>query len=48
MYTKLLATRSYLYSLAQKADEGDVDSSECASLIYFASENGVEVALEAI
>jgi isovaleryl-CoA dehydrogenase len=48
MYTKLQSTRAFLYSLAQQADRGVINNCECASLIYMASENCVEVALEAI
>lgn len=48
MYTSLQASRCFLYSLCQKADQGQIDNNETASLIYFVSEKAVEVALEAI
>lgn len=48
MYVKLQSTRTFLYSLAKLADEGIIDNNECAALIYMASENSVQVALEAI
>lgn len=48
MYTNLQASRTFLYTLCQKADEGHIDNNETASVIYFTSEKAVEVALEAI
>ncbi len=48
MYIKLQSTRAYLYTLAHMADKGSIDNNECAGLILLASENSVQVALEAI
>jgi isovaleryl-CoA dehydrogenase len=48
MYMKLQSTRSFLYTLTQMADNGEIDNNECAALIHFASDNAVFVALEAI
>lgn len=48
MYVKLQSTRTFLYTLSQLADKGIIDNNECAGLIYYASENAVQVALEAI
>eukprot|EP01017_Pseudomicrothorax_dubius_P039077 TRINITY_DN594_c0_g1_i2.p1 TRINITY_DN594_c0_g1~~TRINITY_DN594_c0_g1_i2.p1 ORF type:complete len:405 (+),score=94.24 TRINITY_DN594_c0_g1_i2:153-1367(+) len=48
MYTKLQASRAYLYSAARAADEGKVSNTDCASLILFTSENATQVALQAI
>lgn len=48
MYVKLQSSRTYLYTIAHLADKGIIDTNECAGLIYLASENSVQVALEAI
>lgn len=48
MYTKLQASRGYLYSLAKAADEGKVSNTDCASVILFCSESATQVALDCI
>lgn len=48
MYTKLQASRAYLYSLAREADKGKCSNTDCASIILFASESATQVALECI
>lgn len=48
MYTKLQASRAYLYSLSAAADNGIHSNTDCASLILFCSENATQVALECI
>lgn len=48
MYTKLQASRGYLYSLARAADTDGISNTDCASLILFASESATQVALESI
>ncbi len=48
MYTKLQASRSMLYSVCKVVDNGHLSNLDCASVIYFTSKCGTEVALEAI
>lgn len=48
MYTKLQASRAMLYSCTKVVDEGHLSNVDCASVIYFTSKCGTEVALEAI
>ena len=48
MYTKLQASRSMLYSVCKVVDSGHLSNLDCASVIYFTSKCGTEVALEAI
>lgn len=48
MYTKLQASRAMLYSCCQIVDSGHLSNVDCASVIYFTSKCGTEVALEAI
>jgi len=48
MYTRLQASRAYLYSLSDAADNGTHSNTDCASLILFCSENATQVALECI
>ncbi|CAM6084922.1 unnamed protein product [Calypogeia fissa] len=48
MYTKLQASRAYVYSVARGADMGQVDRKDCASVILFAAENATQMALQAI
>eukprot|EP01015_Nassula_variabilis_P036300 TRINITY_DN933_c0_g1_i3.p2 TRINITY_DN933_c0_g1~~TRINITY_DN933_c0_g1_i3.p2 ORF type:complete len:102 (-),score=22.81 TRINITY_DN933_c0_g1_i3:166-471(-) len=48
MYTKLQASRAYLYSVARQADQGNFSNTDCASLILFCSESATQVALEGI
>jgi len=48
MYTKLQASRAMLYSCTKVVDGGHLSNVDCASVIYFTSKCGTEVALEAI
>ncbi|CAG8544182.1 4033_t:CDS:10, partial [Diversispora eburnea] len=48
MYTKLNASRSFVYSVAKACDLGHVSNKDCAAAILFSSERAVEVALESI
>lgn len=48
MYTKLQASRAMLYSCTRMVDSGHLTNLDCASVIYFASKCGTEVALEAL
>lgn len=48
MYTALMASRSYLYAVAQACDRGDVTRKEAASVILFTAEKATWMAGEAI
>ncbi|GLJ36525.1 hypothetical protein SUGI_0733830 [Cryptomeria japonica] len=48
MYTALQASRAFVYSVAKKCDNGEVDKKDCAGVILFAAENATQVALQAI
>uniref|UniRef100_T1J989 Isovaleryl-CoA dehydrogenase, mitochondrial n=1 Tax=Strigamia maritima TaxID=126957 RepID=T1J989_STRMM len=48
MYTKMSASRSYLYTVARAADKGHFNNRDCAGVILYCSERAVEIALEAI
>ncbi|OXA61848.1 isovaleryl-CoA dehydrogenase, mitochondrial [Folsomia candida] len=48
MYTKLSASRSYLYNVARAADKGHVNRKDCAAVILYTAENATQVALESI
>lgn len=48
MYTKLNASRSYLYAVAQAADSGTLNRVDAASVILYCAENATQMALEAI
>ncbi len=48
MYTKLSASRAYVYSVARACDAGVRDNKECAGAILYAAERATEVALDAI
>lgn len=48
MYTRLSACRAYVYAVAQRCDEGTVDSKDCAGVILYAAESATQVALDAI
>ncbi|KAH9950305.1 acyl-CoA dehydrogenase NM domain-like protein [Amylocystis lapponica] len=48
MYTKLNASRSYVYAVARACDEGKVSRRDCAGAILYSSDRAVEVALEAM
>ncbi|KAK0463645.1 isovaleryl-CoA-dehydrogenase [Desarmillaria tabescens] len=46
MYTKLNASRAYVYAVAKACDAGKVSRSDCAGAILYSTEKAVEVALE--
>jgi len=48
MYTKLSASRAYVYAIARACDHGDLSSKDCAGVILYAAERATEVALDAI
>lgn len=48
MYIKMQTTRSFVHSLARQADQGYTNKNDCAGAILMASENAVDVSLEAI
>ncbi|WWC67255.1 uncharacterized protein I206_101162 [Kwoniella pini CBS 10737] len=47
MYTKLSASRSYVYAVARACDAGKVSRQDCAGAILYSSDRAVEVAMEA-
>jgi len=48
MYTKLNASRSYVYAVARACDRGQISRRDCAGAILYSTEKAVEVALEAM
>ncbi|THH16636.1 hypothetical protein EW146_g4036 [Bondarzewia mesenterica] len=46
MYTKLNASRSYVYAVARACDGGHISRKDCAGAILYSTEKAVEVALE--
>ncbi|KAF7986529.1 hypothetical protein HWV62_26238 [Athelia sp. TMB] len=46
MYTKLNASRSYVYAVARACDQGHISRRDCAGAILYSTEKAVEVALE--
>ena len=48
MYVTLSACRSYVYSVAQACDRGQVSRKDAAGAILFAAENATQMALQAI
>ncbi|KAG8201723.1 hypothetical protein JTE90_012784 [Oedothorax gibbosus] len=48
MYTTLSACRSYLYNVARAADQGHVNSKDCAGVILYCAEKATQMALDAI
>lgn len=48
MYTTLNACRTYLYSVARAADQGNINAKDCAGAILYCAEKATQVALEAI
>ncbi|KAJ7519292.1 hypothetical protein O6H91_20G032400 [Diphasiastrum complanatum] len=48
MYTRLQASRAYVYSVARNCDIGVIDRKDCAGVILFAAENATQSALQAI
>lgn len=47
-YTKISATRAYLYAVARACDAGNTSRRDCAGVILYASDRALEVALEAM
>ncbi|WRT63271.1 uncharacterized protein IL334_000174 [Kwoniella shivajii] len=47
MYTKLSASRAYVYAVARACDAGKVSRQDCAGAILYSSDRAVEVALQA-
>ena len=47
-YTKLSASRAYLYGTAKACDRGIRDNKECAGVILYTAERATEIALDAI
>ncbi|KXN73542.1 acyl-CoA dehydrogenase NM domain-like protein [Conidiobolus coronatus NRRL 28638] len=48
MYTKLNASRSYLYNVARACDAGFSSNKDCAGVILYCAENATQVALDGI
>ncbi|PVU90258.1 hypothetical protein BB560_006225 [Smittium megazygosporum] len=48
MYTKLCASRAYVYAVGRACDAGNVSNKDCAGVILYAAERATEVALDAI
>ncbi|TNY24804.1 acyl-CoA dehydrogenase/oxidase [Rhodotorula diobovata] len=48
MFTKVSASRAYLYSVARACDAGHVSRRDCAGAILYSSDRAVEVCLEAL
>ncbi|KAJ2367958.1 hypothetical protein IW150_005536 [Coemansia sp. RSA 2607] len=48
MYTKLNASRAYVYAVARACDNGDISPKDCAGAILYSAERATEVALDAI
>lgn len=47
MYTKLSASRAYVYAVARVADAGMVSREDCAGAILLVSDAAVEVSMDA-
>lgn len=48
MYTRLSASRSYVYAVARACDQGHTTRMDAAGAILFSAENATQLALEAI
>ncbi|KAF9903000.1 hypothetical protein EC991_004296 [Linnemannia zychae] len=48
MYTKLNASRAYVYAVARACDNGHSSNRDCAGVILYSAERATEVALDAI
>ncbi|BGP33896.1 hypothetical protein JCM10296v2_005703 [Rhodotorula toruloides] len=48
MYTKVSASRAYLYSVARACDAGQTTNRDCAGAILYSSDRATEVCLEAL
>ncbi|KAL1732532.1 acyl-CoA dehydrogenase/oxidase [Schizophyllum commune] len=47
MYTKLNASRSYVYAVARACDKGRISRRDCAGAILYSTEKAIEVCIEA-
>ncbi|EGG05964.1 uncharacterized protein MELLADRAFT_52672 [Melampsora larici-populina 98AG31] len=48
MYTKISASRSYVYAVARACDQGKVSRRDCAGVILYTSDRALEVATDAM
>ncbi|KAG9096087.1 hypothetical protein FS749_009178 [Ceratobasidium sp. UAMH 11750] len=48
MYTKLNASRSYVYAVARACDRNQISRRDCAGAILYSSDRAVEVAVDAM
>ncbi|XP_011300376.1 isovaleryl-CoA dehydrogenase, mitochondrial [Fopius arisanus] len=48
MYTRLSASRSYLYGIARACDAGHANRKDCAAVILYCAENATRAALDTI
>ncbi|TFK76373.1 acyl-CoA dehydrogenase NM domain-like protein [Pluteus cervinus] len=48
MYTKLNASRSYVYAVARACDNGKISRRDCAGAILYSTERSIEVAMESM
>ncbi|PVU87267.1 hypothetical protein BB559_006134 [Furculomyces boomerangus] len=48
MYTKLCASRAYVYAIGRALDNGHRSNKDCAGVILYSAERATEVALDAI
>lgn len=48
MYTKLNASRSYVYAVAKACDRGTVSRRDCAGVLMYSSDRAVEVSMDAM
>ncbi|TEB36428.1 acyl-CoA dehydrogenase NM domain-like protein [Coprinellus micaceus] len=46
MYTKLSASRAYVYAVAKACDQGKISRKDCAGAILYSTEKAVEVTME--
>jgi len=47
MYTKLNASRAYVYAVAKACDRGQISRRDCAGAILYSTEKAIEVAMDA-
>lgn len=48
MYTKMQASRAYVYSVARACNQGHFNNRDCAGIILYSAERATEVCLDAI
>ncbi|KAI9347094.1 acyl-CoA dehydrogenase/oxidase [Pilaira anomala] len=48
MYTKMNASRAYVYAVGRACDQGNISNKDCAGAILYSAERATEVALDAI